>query len=83
MLPWLWNQVFKAAGSMDVSIGGKENGFCVFQRFDRMKDYLISQGVASATINLGGNVLTIGSRPDGAPFRVGVFQRFDKGHAFL
>ncbi len=43
---------------------------------DRMKDYLISQGVASATINLGGNVLTIGSRPDGAPFRVGIQKPF-------
>ncbi len=39
---------------------------------DRMKDYLVSQGVSSATINLGGNVLTIGSRPDGTPFRIGI-----------
>lgn len=43
---------------------------------DRMKDYLVSQGVTSATINLGGNVLTIGSRPDGAPFRIGIQKPF-------
>ncbi len=43
---------------------------------DKMKDYLISQGVTSATINLGGNVLTIGSRPDKTPFRVGVQKPF-------
>lgn len=43
---------------------------------DRMKDYLVSQGVSSATINLGGNVLTIGSRPDGTPFRIGIQKPF-------
>ena len=46
---------------------------------DRMKDYLISQGVTSATINLGGNVLTIGSRPDGSPFRIGIQKPFSPG----
>lgn len=43
---------------------------------DRMKEYLASQGVASATINLGGNVLAIGSRPDGSPFRIGIQKPF-------
>ena len=33
-------------------------------------------GVKSAIINLGGNVLTIGSRPDGKPFRVGIQEPF-------
>lgn len=43
---------------------------------DRIKDYLVSEGVKSATINLGGNVLCIGSRPDGQPFRVGIQKPF-------
>lgn len=43
---------------------------------DRLKEYLLSQGVESATINLGGNVLCIGSRPDGTPFRIGVQKPF-------
>lgn len=43
---------------------------------DRLKDYLLSQGVESATINLGGNVLAIGSRPDGSPFRIGIQEPF-------
>lgn len=43
---------------------------------DRMKEYLISQGVTSAIINLGGNVLTIGSKPDGPPFHVGIQKPF-------
>lgn len=43
---------------------------------DRIKEYLVSQGVHSAILNLGGNVLTIGSRPDGSPFRIGIQKPF-------
>lgn len=39
---------------------------------DRMKDYLLEHGVKSAVINLGGNVLCVGSRPDGKPFKIGL-----------
>ena len=50
---------------------------------DRLKDYLISQGVTSAIINLGGNVLTIGSK-NGSPFSVGIQKPFeDHGVAIL
>lgn len=44
---------------------------------DRMKDYLVSRGVNSALINLGGNVLAIGEKPDGSPFHVGIQTPFD------
>ena len=43
---------------------------------DKMKEYLLSQGVASACISLGGNVLAIGEKPDGAPFRIGIQEPF-------
>lgn len=43
---------------------------------DRMKDYLLKQGVHSACINLGGNVMTIGSKPDGSPFKIGIQEAF-------
>ncbi len=43
---------------------------------DRMKDYLLEQGVQSACINLGGNVMTIGSKPDGSPFKIGIQKAF-------
>lgn len=39
---------------------------------DRIRDYLISENVTSAIINLGGNILCIGSRPDKNPYRVAV-----------
>ena len=43
---------------------------------DRMKDLLVKKGVKRAIINLGGNVLCIGSKPDGTPFKVGIQKPF-------
>ena len=45
---------------------------------DYLKDYLISEGVESALINLGGNILTLGSKPDGTSFNLGIQKPFDK-----
>lgn len=43
---------------------------------DRIKDYLVESGVESAIINLGGNVLCVGSRPDQTAFRIGLQKPF-------
>lgn len=43
---------------------------------DRLKDFLVKKGVNSAIINLGGNVLCIGSKPDGTPFKIGIQKPF-------
>lgn len=43
---------------------------------DRMKEFLTDRGVESAIIDLGGNVLCIGERTDGTPFRIGVQKPF-------
>ncbi len=45
---------------------------------DRIKDFLISEGITSAIINLGGNVLTIGSKPDSSAFNIGIQEPFAK-----
>ena len=42
----------------------------------RLKDFLMKKGVKSAIINLGGNVLCIGSKPDGTPFKIGIQKPF-------
>lgn len=44
---------------------------------DKLKEYFISQGVTSALINLGGNVITIGTKPDGSPFQIGIEKPFE------
>lgn len=43
---------------------------------DKMKEYLINNSLDSAIINLGGNVLTVGTRPNGKPFNVGIQKPF-------
>lgn len=43
---------------------------------DRLRDYLVEQGVDSACINLGGNLLVIGTKPDGQPYRLGIQKPF-------
>ncbi len=66
------NTVRLADPDAEIDLGFIAKGYIA----DRMKEYLVSQGVESATINLGGNVLTIGSRPDGSPFRIGIQKPF-------
>lgn len=46
---------------------------------DRLKELLVSRGVQSAIINLGGNVAVIGGKPDGSPFVVGIEKPFSDG----
>ncbi len=55
-----------------IDLGGLAKGYIA----DRVKELLVKSGVSSGIINLGGNVLCIGGRPDGGPFRVGVQRPF-------
>ncbi|MBI9102766.1 MAG: FAD:protein FMN transferase [Spirochaetales bacterium] len=53
---------------MSMDLGGIAKGYIA----DRISEMLIKAGRESALINLGGNVLVVGSKPDGTPFRIGV-----------
>lgn len=55
-----------------IELGSIAKGFIA----DRMKDYLLSKGVKSAIINLGGNVLCVGELPGGHPFHIGLQKPF-------
>lgn len=55
-----------------IDLGGIAKGYIA----DRLKEYLISQGVESALINLGGNILAVGSKPDGSGFHIGIKKPF-------
>lgn len=59
---------------LQIDLGGIAKGYIA----DKMKEYLISKGVKSATINLGGNVLCIGKKPDGAAFKIGIQKPFSE-----
>lgn len=56
-----------------ISLGFLAKGFIA----DQMKEYLLSKEVESAIINLGGNLLAVGSRPDGTPFQFGIQMPFE------
>ncbi|MCX4326687.1 MAG: FAD:protein FMN transferase [Lachnospiraceae bacterium] len=63
--------VLKIPG-MGIELGAIAKGFIA----DKLKEYLAGSGVTSGTINLGGNVLCIGKKTDGTPFRIGIQQPF-------
>lgn len=62
------NEVSLTNPDARIDLGGIAKGYIA----DKMKEYLLEQGVESALINLGGNVLTVGAKPDGSPFTIGV-----------
>lgn len=62
------NQVTFLNDETTIELGAIAKGFIA----DEMKSYLEAQGVKSAVINLGGNVLCVGKRPDGTPFKIGL-----------
>ena len=53
---------------MEIDCGAVAKGFIA----DRVSDFLKEEGIKSAIINLGGNILTIGTKPDKSPFRIGI-----------
>ena len=56
-----------------IDVGGIAKGYIA----DRVKEYLKEEGVKHAVIDLGGNVLTIGGRPDGSDYNIGIQKPFD------
>lgn len=61
------NTVTLPAGMM-IDLGGIAKGYIA----DELAAFLREQGVTSADLNLGGNVITIGRKPDGTAWRIGV-----------
>lgn len=57
-----------------IDLGGIAKGYIA----DQLKAYLKKEGVEHALINLGGNVLTLGTSYDGSPFRIGIQKPFDE-----
>lgn len=57
-----------------IDLGGIAKGYIA----DKLKEYLVGAGVEHALINLGGNVLAVGSRYDGTAFHIGIQKPFDQ-----
>lgn len=59
---------------MELDLGGIAKGYIA----DQLKEFYVSQGVTSALLNLGGNVICIGSPPDKDSFTIGIKQPFSE-----
>ncbi len=55
-----------------IDLGGIAKGYIA----DRLKEYLVGEGVESGYINLGGNMLTIGTKPGDIPWNIGIRRPF-------
>lgn len=55
-----------------IDLGAVAKGYIA----DKIKEFLEERGVESAIINLGGNVLCIGKKPDGSDFAIGLQMPF-------
>lgn len=63
----LWSAALARPGQA-LDLGSIAKGFAA----DEVRQVLHGRGVKSAVINLGGNVMALGGRPDGAPWRIGI-----------
>ena len=66
------NTVTLTDPEMALDLGGIAKGYIA----DQLKAFLVSEGTGSALINLGGNVLAVGSKPVGTAFRIGIQRPF-------
>lgn len=55
-----------------LDLGGIAKGYVA----DRMREYLNANGACEGFINLGGNVLTLGQKANGAPYHIGIRKPF-------
>ena len=67
------NTLTFAKEGMQLELGAVAKGYIA----DRVKEFLLSKGVNSAIINLGGNILLVGEKPDGSAFHVGIQKPFE------
>jgi len=60
--------IFLPIRGMEIDFGGIGKEYAA----DRARQLLVKQGVQSALIDLGGDIATLGSKPDGSPWNLGI-----------
>ena len=56
----------------EIDLGGIAKGYIA----DQLKAYMKEQDISHALINLGGNVLALGGKPDGSDYNIGIQKPF-------
>lgn len=67
------NTVTLKEEGMGIDLGAIAKGYIA----DKIKELLLARGVNSAIINLGGNVLCVGAKPSGEPFKIGIQKPYE------
>lgn len=68
------NEIKFRKKGMLIDLGGIAKGYIA----NKIKEYLISEGITSGIINLGGNVVCIGKKETGEHFRIGIQKPFSE-----
>ena len=66
------NTLHFTSDNTKIDLGAVAKGYIA----DKLKQYLEAQGVKSGLLDLGGNILCIGSRPDGRDYTIGIQDPF-------
>ncbi len=66
------NSIMLADPDAKLDLGGIAKGYIA----DKMKEYLLSEGVTAGIINLGGNILTLGEKANGSSYQIGIQKPF-------
>ncbi len=62
-----------------IDLGGIAKGYIA----DKIKDYMLSRNVTSAIIDLGGNILTIGTKSNVSDFNIGIKKPFSDSTEYI
>lgn len=68
------NKVMLSSDGAKLDLGGIAKGFIA----DKLKQYLKSKGIKSGIIDLGGNILLLGSKPDNTDYNIAIKKPFGK-----
>ena len=72
-------RAFLTQEGMAVELGAIAKGYIA----DCVAEFLEQQGVENAIVDLGRNLVTMGSKPDGSPYRIGVHDPFGGEEDYL
>ncbi|MFC3532567.1 FAD:protein FMN transferase [Vogesella facilis] len=65
---WQHGQPLGRKPALQLDFGGMAKGWAL----DRARRSLLKAGISSALLNIGGNIMALGRKPDGTPWRVGI-----------
>ncbi len=74
---WIADGKLYKPEDMEIDLGALGKGYAAREA----KKILKEEGVTSAILSLGGNIDTIGTKPDGSPWRLGIKNPFGDGNA--